>query len=98
MRKASRVRPSRTVLAELLEQAGDLRVILDVEREEQRAAEIGGHLGNPFLEAFVLVREGQFGTFTVHGLGDAVCNGTVAQQTGDQNTFAGEKAHGSNSE
>jgi hypothetical protein len=46
-----------------------------------------------FLEAFVLVGEGEFGTFPVHGFGDPVGDRAVGQQSGDENALAGEKAH-----
>ena len=81
------------LLAELLEEAGDLRVVLHVERVDQAAAEVGGELGDAVLEAVVLIGEGELGAFAVHGLGDAVGNRTVAEQTGDEDSFAGEKAH-----
>ena len=82
------------VLADLFEEAGDLGVVLHVEREDQRAAEVRGELGDAILEAVVLIGEGKFRAFAVHGLGNAVRNRTVAQQTRDQDSFAGEKAHG----
>ena len=37
-------------LAELLEQAGDLRVVLNVERVDQAAAEVGGELATRSLK------------------------------------------------
>lgn len=41
-----------------------------------------------------LVREREFGAFTVHGPGDAVGDRAVAGETDDQGALAGEKTHG----
>jgi hypothetical protein len=40
-----------------------------------------------------LISESQFGAFTMTAFGDAIGNRTVAEQTGDENLFACEKAH-----
>ncbi len=77
------------MLAEPFEQSGDLCVILDVKRKEQLAAEVCRHLGDTLLEALVLKGEGQFRAFAVHGLGDAVRDRTVAEQSSDEDSLAG---------
>ena len=81
------------VLAELIEQGRDLPVILDVERKQQCAAELACQLCHTLEEALVLVSERELGAFAMHGLGNAVCNRAVAQQTSDQDSLADEKAH-----
>jgi hypothetical protein len=81
-------------LAQVGEQAVDLRVVGHVAVEDQRRAELGGELGDAVLEALALVAEGQFGALAVAGAGDAVGDGAVGQHAGDQQALAGEKAHG----
>jgi len=82
------------VLPERGKQAVDLGVVLDVEREHERAAEVRGHLRHALLETFVLVRECEFRALTVHRLRDTVGDRAVAQQAGDEDAFAGKKTHG----
>jgi hypothetical protein len=81
------------LLAELIEETGNFVVALHVTGVNLLTAEFGSHLGDTFLKAFVLVGEGEFGTFPVHGFCDPVGDRAVGQQSGDQNAFAGEKAH-----
>src|SRR5690606_6067507 len=45
------------------------------------------------LETFTHVAEGQLGTLLVAGLGNAVGNGSVGQNAGDQQFLAGKKTH-----
>ena len=44
-------------------------------------------------EGFALIGEGQFRPLAVAAFGHAIGNGAVADQTGDENFLAGEKAH-----
>jgi hypothetical protein len=81
------------MLAEFDEEVSDLFVAGDIERENQRAVEFGGKLVDAVDEALVLVGESQLCAFTMAGLGDAIGNGVLGQQTGDQNFLVGEKAH-----
>ena len=80
-------------LAQFLEQGIDLAVVGDVAREDQLATQFVGELGDALLEAIVLVSECEAGAFAMTSLGDAVGDGTVGQQPGDENALAGEKAH-----
>src|SRR5690606_18350843 len=82
------------VPAELFVHRRDLGVVGDVERERRSAAELGGRFLHPRLQLFILVGEGQFGTFAVHGLGNAVGDGTLAGDAGDQCTLALQETHG----
>ena len=81
------------VLAEVDEQLLDLRVFGDVALEQQIAAEFGGELGDAVLEALVLVGKGQFCTFAVAGLGDAVGNRMLRQNAGDEDALLCEESH-----
>jgi hypothetical protein len=80
-------------LAEFDEHVVDLLVAADVDRNGDVAAELGSELLDAVFEALGLVGEGEFRAFTVAGLGDAVGDGVLGQQTGDQDFLVGEKAH-----
>jgi len=80
-------------LAEFDEDIVDLLVAGDVERNGDVAVEFGSEFLDAVFEAFVLVGERQLGAFAVAGLGNAVGNGMLGQQPGDQNLLVGEKAH-----
>ncbi len=59
-------------LAELREQALDLRVVGDIAVERQPGAELGRDFGHALFEALALVAERQFGSFAVAGTGNAI--------------------------
>uniref|UniRef100_A0A182MQ53 Uncharacterized protein n=1 Tax=Anopheles culicifacies TaxID=139723 RepID=A0A182MQ53_9DIPT len=71
----------------------DLAVFGDVAGQHDVAAEFGGEFGHAVLEAVTDVGEGQFGALLVAGARDAVGDGAVGKHPGDQDAFAGEKAH-----
>ena len=52
-----------------------------------------GEFGDAVLETFANVGEGQFGAFAFAGLGDAVGDGTVRQQTSDEDFFTLQERH-----
>jgi len=79
--------------AEFDEQVVDLLVAADVDRNGDVAVEFGSKFLDAVFEALVLVRECQLCTFAVAGLGNAVGDGMLGEQTGDQNLLVGEKAH-----
>jgi hypothetical protein len=81
------------VLAELGKQAFDLGVFADVAVEGELGAELGGRLGHALFEALALVAERQFGAFAVAGARDAVGQGAVVQDAGDQQALAGQETH-----
>jgi hypothetical protein len=77
------------VLAELAIEGVDLCVFGDIALEYQLAVELGREFGNAVEEAFVLISEGEFRAFTMTGLGDAIGDGAVAQQSCKQDAFSG---------
>ena len=81
-------------VAELGEGALDLRVFGHVELEDQLGVELGGELGDALLEALALVAERQFSAFAAAGTRDAVGDGAVVQNAGDQKPLAGQESHG----
>ena len=72
----------------------DFGVACHVAGQEDFAAKFGAHFFDARFEFVVLVGEGEFGAFAVHGLGDAVGDGEVAGKAGDEDFFAAEEAHG----
>src|SRR5690606_37495924 len=87
------------VLAEAAEHGVDFRIVGNVTGETQflAAAEFLGGAFDAGFEFVVLVGEGEFGTFTVHGFGNTPGDGTLTGDTHDQIAFAGKKAHVSSS-
>ena len=83
----------RPALAELLEARCDLRIVGDVERQDDIAAQFGGRFLYPRKQLLVLVGEGQFGAFAVHGFGDAAGDRTLAGDSGDQCALALQETH-----
>ena len=81
------------MLAQLGEQVGDLFVAGDIAGKNQRGAKLGGEFGNAFLDALALVGKSQFGPFAFANSGNAIRNGTIGNDAGDQNAFAREEAH-----
>ncbi len=86
------------VLAEALEQGGNFFVAADIAGEQQCgiAGEFVDQTQYAVLHLLALICEGQFSALAVAAFGDAVGNRTVAEQTGDENLLASEKAHESN--
>jgi hypothetical protein len=80
-------------LGQLRKGAFDLLITGDIELDHQLGVEFGGKVIDPVAEALTLVAEGQLGPFAVAGLGHAIGDGTIVQQTGDQQSLAGEKTH-----
>ena len=74
-------------------QRGDVLIVGDIADIHLLAAQFGRHLGDAILETFVLVGEGQLRTFAGAGLGNAPGDGTIAEQSSDEDAFAGKKSH-----
>ena len=68
---------------------GDGCVAAHIAVKNQFGVKLGGKAGDAVFEALAHIAEGQLGTFTVAGFGDAVGDGAVAQNAGDQKFFAG---------
>jgi hypothetical protein len=60
---------------------------------DRAIAEIGGKLFQTALEAFVVIREDQLGTFTVASLRNTVSDRTVGIDTRDQKLLTGQNTH-----
>ena len=82
------------LLAELLETRGDLRIVGHVQRQHDVAAVFGGRFFDTRFQTIVLVGEGQFRAFPVHGFGDTRGDGTVAGDAGDECALALQETHG----
>ncbi|MCY1369054.1 hypothetical protein D9M69_560720 [compost metagenome] len=80
-------------LREVGEELVDLRIVAHVAVENQFRAEVCGIFGDTVLESLADITEGEFRALVVTGLGNAICNGAIAQHTGDQQFLAGKKAH-----
>ena len=78
---------------QVLEELVDLRVVADVAVEDQLGAEVRREFGDAVLEALAHVAEGEFRPLCVAGLGDAIGDGAVRQNAGDQQFLASEEAH-----
>ncbi|MNF40063.1 hypothetical protein D3C84_210600 [compost metagenome] len=74
------------LFAQGFECRGDFFIAGDVAGKAQlgTGAPAGGKLFDATLEFFVLISEGQFGTFAVHGRGDARGDGQFAGNANDQ--------------
>ena len=79
--------------ASACEEGVDLRVLGDVERQRDVAAELGGHLSTRLLELVVLIAERELGAFAAHRLRDAPRDRAIAREPDDDGPFAGEEAH-----
>jgi hypothetical protein len=82
------------VLAERLEGRGDFRVLGDVHRAGEAAAQLFRHGLHARLELFALVSEGELRALAAHGLGDAPGDRTLAGETDDQRALAVQESHG----
>ena len=71
----------------------NLVVFGNVHRKHDIAAKLRGKSLQAFCEAFIRIRKSQFSTFTMTRFGDAVGNGTVGDNTRDQELFAGQESH-----
>ena len=71
----------------------NLRIFGYVTGSDDTAAKLGGVLGNSILETIAGESERQLCTLLVASLGNAICDGTVGDHAGDQDTFASKKAH-----
>ena len=81
-------------LAEVGEERIDLLVAADVAVEGQLGAELPGEVGSSVLETLADIGKCKFRAFPLAGPGDAVGDGPVRQQTGDQDFFALQESHG----
>ena len=79
--------------AQVAEQRLDLLVAGHVARKDQIAAEVGCQSHHAVFDALALVGEGERRALAVHGLGDAVRDGPVAEQPGDQDLLVAQEAH-----
>ena len=81
------------VLGQFDKQVVDLFVAGDIDLHSDVTAEFSGKFLDAVFETLGLVGEGELCAFTVAGLGDAIGDGVLGQQSGDQNLFVGKKAH-----
>ena len=65
----------------------------DVHRQHELGAEALCHLGDPVLEAVVLVGTGELRTLAPHRGGDAECDRALGREPDDQGALAGKKTH-----
>jgi hypothetical protein len=72
----------------------DMFILRDIERQNEVAAEFLSKLADAVPSVIASIREGEFSTFAVADLRNAVRDGTVGQNSGDENFFAVEKSHG----
>src|SRR5690606_4850420 len=89
------VDPFGPFLLQLGEYLLDLRVVSYVTGKAHfgAGAPAFGKLFDAALELVVLVGEGQFGAFAVHGRGDARGNGQLAGYTNDEYALSAKKSH-----
>ena len=78
---------------ERLNNGSNLIVFGNVHRKHDIAAKLRGKSLQAFCEAFIRIRKSQFSTFTMTSFGDAVGDGTVGDNTRDQELFAGQESH-----
>ncbi len=84
--------PSQWV-AELLESRFNARILRHFAGDHDAGTELGGEFFHPPFQLVVLVGESQFRAFAVHGGGDAVSDGTVTCDPGNECAFASQKTH-----
>ncbi len=70
--------------SQVFEKLVNLGVVTNVTIKNQRGVKVGRQFGDAALEALAHIAEGQFGPLRVAGLGNAIGNRTVGQNTGDQ--------------
>ena len=80
-------------LGEPLEERVDLRVVGDVERQRQVAAEVGRHALDAGFQLVVLVAERELGAFAAHGLRNAPGDRAVAREADDDGPLSCEESH-----
>lgn len=71
----------------------DMFILRDIERQNEVAAEFLSKLADAVPSVIASIREGEFSTFAVADLRNAVRDGMVGQNSGDENFFAVEKSH-----
>src|SRR3546814_3564525 len=71
----------------------DLVVVGHIAGQHDRAAESGGEFADTVLETIAHICKCQFGALPMTCAGNAVSNGPVRQNAGDQNAFTFKKTH-----
>src|SRR3569623_1684512 len=79
--------------AEFGEYVLDLAIVGEIARQHDLRAAFRRGSFHAGLQFFVLIGEGEFRAFAVHGLGDAPGDGAAARDADDQCAFALEKSH-----
>ena len=79
---------------QVAEHGGDLFVAADIAVEYQFAAKLRRELGDALAKAFAHIGKSQGGAFAAAGLGDAVGDGPVRQQAGNEDVLALQESHG----
>ena len=90
MDKAIKLRPS---LSQILKKGGNLFIAANVAVKNQFGIEFFSEIDNAVFEALTNVGKGQFSPFAVACLGNTIGNRAVREKPGNQDFFAGEKAH-----
>ena len=83
--------PQRSLSAR--ERGVDLRVVRHVHVEDGVGSELGRDLGDALLEAIPDVGEREFGALALARLGDAVGDGAIGQDAGDEQPLALQETH-----
>ena len=81
------------VVAQILEQLCDLRVIGDIARQHWCAAKILSEIRDAVLEFLALIGKRQCRAFTVRRARDAVGYRAIRQQAGDEDFFVLQQGH-----
>ena len=76
------------VVVQVVEYGIDFLIVGDIAGYGNFRPAFAGHLFDPVAQLVILVGESQFGTFALHGLGDAPGDGTVAGESDDECAFA----------
>jgi hypothetical protein len=78
------------MLSQVLETTGNLSVTRNIAREQEIAAEFRNCFCDSLPQTFTLISKGKFRAFPPHRFCDAISDGTIAEQTGDKDAFAGK--------
>ena len=78
---------------QIFKQLGDLRFVSDITRQHRRRAEVFRQIDHAVFEFLTLIGESQRGTLAVRGARNAISDGAVGQQAGDENFFVLQQGH-----
>ena len=79
--------------ARFAKNAVDLRVVGDVERQREVAAELGRHFVDAAAQLVGLVAQRELGAFAAHRLRDSPSDRAVAREADHDGAFAREESH-----